>query len=221
MRFIYLVVFCCVQVLFAQSHSSISLARLQYNGGGDWYVSPTSLPNLIEFSNKNLNTNIRLEEEVVQVGNSELFNFAFVHMTGHGNIVFSNHEADNLRKYLLAGGFLHINDSYGMDPYIRTEMKKVFPELDFVDIPFDHAIYKAPFVFKDGLPKVHEHDGKTPRGLGIFYEGKLLVFYNYECDLADGWEDEAVHNDLPEIREKALRMGANILYYVFQSKDVN
>ena len=192
------------------------IALLKYNGGGDWYANlETSLPNLINFCNTNLKTNINPEQGVVDVGSTELFNYPFIHMTGHGNVVFSSQEAENLRSYLIGGGFLHISDNYGMDKFIRPQMKKVFPELEFIELPISHPIYHQKFDFPNGLPKIHEHDGKPPKGYGLFYEGKLLVFYTYECDLGNGWEDQIIYNDPEEIRQKALQMGANILSYVF------
>jgi len=199
---------------FAQQ-TSVKIALLKYNGGGDWYANPTSLTNLIKYCNKNINTNIYKEPTTVEVGSMEIFNYPFVHMTGHGNVLFSEQEAANLRMYLLAGGFLHIDDNYGLDPFIRREMKKVFPELDFVEVPFSHPIYHQKYDFKNGLPKIHEHDGKPAQGFGIFHEGRLVCFYSYECDLGDGWESPEVHNDSPEIRQKALQMGTNIISYIF------
>ena len=204
---------------FSQN-ASYQIGLLKYKGGGDWYANlETSLPNLITYCNTNLKTNISTEQAVVEVGSSELFNFPFVHMTGHGNVVFSSQEAQNLRNYLLAGGFLHIDDNYGMDQFIRPEMKKVFPEYDFIEVPYNHPIYHQKYDFSKGLPKIHEHDNKPPQGLGIFHEGKLVCFYSYECDLGDGWEDESVHNDSKENREKALKMGANIIQFAFMGKD--
>ncbi len=194
-------------------NNGIRIAKLKYNGGGDWYANKTSLPNLIEFCNQNLGTNIDLEEEIVEVGSVELFAYPFVHMTGHGNVVFSPEEAENLRKYLISGGFLHIDDNYGMDQFIRVEMKKVFPELSFVELPFTHPIYRQKYDFNNGLPKVHEHDGKPPQGFGIIYQGRLVCFYTYECDLGNGWEDQSIYNDSEEVRQQALRMGANIIAY--------
>lgn len=188
-------------------------AVLKYNGGGDWYSNPSALPNLVKFCNENLNTTINPNVKDVDVGSVELFNYPFIHMTGHGNVVFSNSEAENLRKYLIGGGFLHISDNYGMDKFIRTEMKKVFPELEFIELPFNHKVYHQKFDFNKGLPKIHEHDNKAPQGFGLEYEGRLICFYDYECDLGDGWEDEAVHNDSKEARRKALQMGANIVQY--------
>jgi hypothetical protein len=199
---------------FAQK-PSLKIAKLKYNGGGDWYSNKTSLPNLIEFCNRNLGVNLEREEDVVEVGSPELYAYPFVHMTGHGNVVFSDAEAENLRMYLVSGGFLHIDDNYGLDKFIRLEMKKVFPELDFVELPFSHPIYHQKFDFPNGLPKIHEHDGKAPQGFGIIYEGKLICFYSYECDLGNGWEDQTVHKDPEEVRQQALRMGANILTFAF------
>lgn len=191
------------------------IGLLKYSGGGDWYANPTSLPNLIQFSNRTLGTNLDNDYITVEVGSPELFNLPFVHMTGHGNVVFNDQEAKNLRMYLLAGGFLHIDDNYGLDPYVRVAMEKVFPELDFVELPFNHPIYHQKYEFPNGLPKIHEHDGKPPQGFGLIYEGRLICFYSYETDLGNGWEDESVHNDPPEKRLQALQMGANLLQYVF------
>ncbi|MBK7789270.1 MAG: DUF4159 domain-containing protein [Saprospiraceae bacterium] len=196
---------------------SIKLALLKYSGGGDWYANPTSLVNLALFCNKNLNTNFDPSYETVEVGSANLFNHAFVHMTGHGNVVFSNTEAANLRNYLIAGGFLHIDDNYGMDPFIRPAMKKVFPELEFIELPFNHGIYHQKFDFPGGLPKIHKHDDKAPRGYGLIWEGRLVCFYSVECDLGDGWEDRDVHKDPEEIRLKALKMGSNLIQYVFRT----
>ena len=192
---------------------TIKIAKLKYNGGGDWYANKTSLQNLIQFCNKNLKTNIQSEEDVVEVGSKELFSYPFIHMTGHGNVAFSFSEAQNLRRYLLSGGFLHIDDNYGMDKFIRVEMKKVFPELQFVELPFSHPIYHQKYDFNKGLPKVHEHDGKPSQGFGIIYEGRLVCFYSFECDLGNGWEDQIIYNDPEEKRTQALQMGANIVSY--------
>lgn len=201
-----------VSIVFSQQ---VQIALLKYNGGGDWYANPTSLPNLVKFCNQNLNTNINTEIATVDIGNKEIFNFPFVHITGHGNIILSPDEAENLRNYLLAGGFLHISDNYGLDKFIRSEMKKVFPELDFVELGFNHPIYHQKFQFNDGLPKIHEHEDMDPQGFGLLWDGRLICFYDYECDLGDGWEDVEVHND-PEIKRlRALQMGANIIQYAF------
>lgn len=211
--FLFFLYFAYPQLLFAQQTYQIAL--LKYNGGGDWYANPTALPNLINFTNKQLNANIDKEPYTVDVGSVELFNFPFVHMTGHGNVVFSLQEAENLRNYLMAGGFLHISDNYGMDKYVRLALQAVFPEESLVEIPFSHPIYHQQYAFNDGLPKIHKHDDKPARGYGIFIEDRLVLYYDYECDLSDGWEDAPVHNDAPEVRLKALQMGANLLQYVF------
>ncbi len=195
--------------------STFQIALLKYNGGGDWYANPTSLTNLIEFCNKNLKTIINKEYATVDAGSAEIFDYPFVHITGHGNVIFNEQEALNLRNYLLAGGFLHISDNYGIDKYLRPQMKKVFPELEFVVLPFDFPIYHQKYNFPNGLPKIHEHDGTPPQGFGLIWEGRLVCFYDYECDLGDGWEDPDVHKDSPEKRLKALQMGANIIQYVF------
>ena len=202
--------------MVAQGQSSnLKIAKLKYNGGGDWYANKTALPNLIAFCNTNLKTGLASEEEVVEVGSPELFLYPYVYMTGHGNVVFSDEEAENLRNYLLAGGFLHIDDNYGMDEFVRLEMKKVFPELEFIDLPPDHPIYQQKFTFKKGIPKIHEHDGQAPQGLGLLYKGRLVCFYSYETDLGNGWEDQRIHNDPEEKRQQALQMGANIVTYAF------
>jgi len=197
------------------TQNTYQIALVKYNGGGDWYANPTSLTNLIDFCNKNLKTNINPEYATVDVGSVEIFNYPFVHITGHGNVIFNDQEVLNLRKYLVAGGFLHISDNYGIDKYIRPQMKKVFPELEFVELPFDFPIYHQKYNFPNGLPKIHEHNGKPPQGFGLLWEGRLVCFYDYECDLGDGWEDPDVHKDSPEKRLKALQMGANIIQYVF------
>jgi len=195
--------------------STVKLGLLKYAGGGDWYVNTTSLPNLIKFCNQNIHTNIQEDPVTLEVGSRDLFTVPFVHLTGHGNVVFSDQEADNLRKYLEAGGFLHIDDNYGLDPFIRREMKKVFPEKDFVELPADHPVFKSPFDFPDGIPKIHEHDNKRPQAFAIFLKGRMVCFYSYESDLGDGWEDPAVHNDSDQIRQQALKMGANLIHFVF------
>jgi hypothetical protein len=194
---------------------SYKIAKLKYSGGGDWYANKTSLPNLIKFCNQNIGTNIFPEEEIVEVGSKDIFNYPFIHLTGHGNIVLNDQEAQNLRNYLLAGGFLHADDNYGLDKFFRREMKKVFPELEMVELPFSHPIYHQKYDFPKGLPKVHEHDGKAAQGFGLIYKGRLVCFYSYECDLGNGWEDQDVYNDPETVRQKALQMGANLLQYVF------
>jgi hypothetical protein len=200
-----------------QSAFSQQIGVLKYGGGGDWYSNPTALPNLIRFCNKNINTRIEPEPKTVEVGNTAIFQYPFLHMTGHGNVFFTDEEAQNLRQYLMAGGFLHIDDNYGMEPYVRRELKKVFPEKELLELGADHAIFNQEYTFKNGLPKIHEHDGKRPQALGIFDESRLLLLFTYESDLGDGWEDPAVHNDPQDVRKKALQMGANIVSYVFKN----
>jgi len=199
---------------------SFQIALLKYNGGGDWYANlATSLPNLIKFCNENLGTNINTEQAVVDAGSPEIFNYPFVHMTGHGNVVFSDQEAQNLRNYLIGGGFLHIDDNYGMDKFIRPQLKKVFPELELVELPFSHPVYHQKFDFKNGLPKIHEHDDKSAQGFGLVYEGRLVCYYSFETDLGDGWEDPDVHGDSKEARENALKMGANLVQFALMADD--
>ena len=193
----------------------VRIALLKYNGGGDWYANPTSLPNLIEFCNKNIGTNINPDPATVDVGSADLFNYPLVHLTGHGNIVFSESDVLNLRKYLEAGGFLHIDNNYGIEQYVRREMKKVLPDQEFVELPFSHAIYHTVYQFDNGLPKIHEHDNLPPQGFGLFVDGRLVCFFSHECDLGDGWEDPSVHNDPMEKHIEALQMGANIVSFVF------
>jgi len=201
--------------LTSQSQGSYKIGLLKYSGGGDWYANPTSLPNLIKFCNKNLKTNIVKEPVTVEVGSPEIFNYPFLHMTGHGNVIFSNSDLKNLQNYLLGGGFLHIDDNYGMDKYIRRELNRLFPDNKLIELPFNHEIFHQTYKFKNGLPKIHEHDGKQPKAFGIIIDNKLVCLYTYECDLGDGWEDAEVHNDSKETRTKALKMGANIIQYAF------
>ncbi len=204
-----------------QNDASFQIAVLKYGGGGDWYANPSSLTNLIQFTNRELSTNIHKEYATVEVGSKELFNYPFVHMTGHGNVVFNQEESDNLRSYLLAGGFLHIDDNYGMDPFIRIELKKIFPTLELVALPPTHPIFHQHYTFKNGLPKIHQHDNKTAQALALIHEGNIVCLYTYECDLGDGWEDPSVHKDSKETRLKALKMGSNILEYVFNGGSEN
>jgi len=206
-------------VIFALSAFSpaptYQIALLKYSGGGDWYANlETSLPNLIEFCNTNLKTNINKEQATVEVGSPDIFNYPLIHMTGHGNVLFNAQESENLRNYLIAGGFLHISDNYGMDKFIRPQLKKIFPELELVELPFSHPIYHQKYAFPNGLPKIHEHENKAPQGFGLIYQGRLVCFYDFECDLGDGWESYEVHKDSPEARQKALKMGANIIQFV-------
>jgi hypothetical protein len=215
-KFILIIFFTIVAgILFSfQATPSYKLAKMKYNGGGDWYANRTALPNLISFCNKNLGTNFDTEEAVVEAGSIEIFNYPFVYLTGHGNIVFTDQEAENLRKYLTGGGFLHIDDNYGLDKFIRPQMKKVFPDLDFIELPVNHSIYNQKFKFPVGLPKIHEHEGKRPQGFGLIYKGRVVCFYTYECDLGNGWEDAGTYaGDSEDNRQKALRMGANLIQY--------
>lgn len=199
------------------AQAQLRIAKLKYNGGGDWYANKTALPNLIKFCNKELGMNLEPEEEVVEVGSSDLFLYPYVYMTGHGNVTFSAAEAQNLRTYLIGGGFLHVDDNYGLDKFIRIELKKVFPELELIELGFDHPVYHQKFEFPKGLPKIHEHDGKPAQGFGLLYEGKLVVFYSYECDLGNGWEDQRIYNDPEAKRQEALKMGANLISYSLTS----
>lgn len=199
----------------AQNTEGLPVAKLKYNGGGDWYANKTALPNLIQYCNQQLNMNLAPKEAVVEVGSPEIYSYPFVYMTGHGNVVFNEREAENLRSYLISGGFLHIDDNYGLDQFIRLEMKKVFPELDFIELPPSHPIYHQKFSFTEGLPKIHEHDSKAPQGFGLVYEGRLICFYSYETDLGNGWEDQSIHNNPEPVRLQALKMGANILSFAF------
>ena len=201
-------------LLVAFHNPTYKMGKLKYGGGGDWYGNRTALSNLIEFCNKNLATNFYEDEEVVDVGSAELFNYPFVYMTGHGNVIFSDQEANNLRRYLAGGGFLHIDDNYGLDKFIRPQMKKVFPELSFVELPANHKIYNQKFKFPNGLPKIHEHDGKRPQGFALIWKNRIVCFYTYECDLGNGWEDFGTYpSDSQESRLKALKMGANLVQY--------
>lgn len=210
-----LFLFCTGISNLAFSQAQLSIAKLKYSGGGDWYANKTALPNLIEFCNRELNMNLRASEEIVEVGSSEIFQYPYVYMTGHGNVVFSAQEAENLRKYLISGGFLHIDDNYGLDQFVRLEMKKVFPNLEFVEVPYGHPIYHQKYDFNKGLPKIHEHDSNPAQGLGLLYEGRLVCFYSYESDLGNGWEDQSVYDDPEELRQDALKMGSNLISYSF------
>ena len=215
-KFLIVILFFFLGLGAYSQNSSYQIAVLKYNGGGDWYSNlETSLPNLIDFCNKNLKTNINTEQAIVEVGSAEIFNYPFVHLTGHGNVIFNQQEAENLRNYLISGGFLHISDNYGLDQFIRPQMKLVFPNIEFVELPYSHPIYHQQYKFNKGLPKIHEHDDKSPQGYGIYYEDRLVCFYDVESDLGDGWEDEEVHNDSQEKRTLALQMGANIIQYAF------
>ena len=192
---------------------AFTIARIHYGGGGDWYGDPSSLPNLLEFISEKTSIIVEPSEYRIKLTDPELFSHSFLYITGHGNIRFNEDEIIVLRDYLLKGGFLHADDNYGMDASFRREMKRVFPEKEWVEIPFDHEIYHIFYDFPNGLPKIHEHDGKPPKGLGLFDGKKLIAFYSYESDLGDGWEDIEVHNDSPDIREAALKMGVNIVWF--------
>lgn len=196
---------------------SQEIALLKYSGGGDWYANPTSLTNLIRYCNNSINTTIKQKPATIEPSNSDIFSYPYIHMTGHGNVIFSNADLSNLKKYLSAGGFLHIDDNYGMDQYIRREIKKIFPNRELIEIPSNHPVFQMPYQFPNGLPKIHEHDGKRPQAFGLFVDNRLTLLYTFESDLGDGWEDPEVHNDPEEVRAKALKMGANIIYYIFNN----
>ena len=208
--------FFLICLLFTINFTAQEVAILKYEGGGDWYANPTAVPNLIQFCNENIKTKLSEKPRNVETRSKEIYNYPIVFLTGHGNVFFSETASNNLREYLISGGFLHISDNYGLNDFIRKEMKKVFPELEFQEIPFDHAIYHQSYNFST-LPKIHEHDQAAAQGFGLFFEGRLICFYDYESDLSDGWEDEIVHNNPPEIRLKALQMGANIIAYAFKN----
>ncbi|MGI9532389.1 DUF4159 domain-containing protein [Lutimonas sp.] len=207
----------CLIILFIMNQAQAQeVGILKYDGGGDWYANPTAVPNLIQFCNESIGTQLSKKPKNVETQSKDIFNYPIVFLTGHGNVYFSDAASENLRNYLVSGGFLHISDNYGLDEFIRKEMKKVFPELEFQEIPYDHAIYHQKFNFST-LPKIHEHDQASAQGFGLFYEGRLICFYDFESDLSDGWEDEIVHNNPPEVRRKALQMGANIISYAFKN----
>ncbi len=200
---------------FLLTTNAQDVAILKYSGGGDWYANPTAIPNLVAFANQNIKTNISKNPQNIAITSEDIYNFPMLFMTGHGNVYFSDEEATNLKNYLISGGFLHISDNYGLDNFIRRELKKVFPSLEFKEIPTSHKIYNQTFKFPEGMPKIHEHDKKSAQGFGLFHQGRLVVFYDYETDLSDGWEDEIIHNNPKSVREKALKMGANMIEYAF------
>ena len=204
-------------ILISLYSFSQDIAVIKYSGGGDWYSNPTALPNLAIYCNENINTKINEKLVTVEVGDIDIFQYPFVHMTGHGNVFFSEDDAENLRNYLLSGGFVHIDDNYGMEPYITKELKKVFPNTELVELPSSHEIFSIAYNFPEGLPKIHEHEGKRPQAFGIFNEDRLVLLFTFESDLGDGWEDPEVHNDPPDVREKALKMGANIIKFAFEN----
>lgn len=219
MKKIYLAILVIAAMCSFIAPPSYKVAVLKYKGGGDYYSNHTAMPNLVDFVNKNLGMNIDKEVPYIDVSSPDIINYPFIHMTGHGNVVFTSDDAANLRNYLTGGGFLHISDNYGMDQFVRKELKKVFPELELVELPFNHPVYHQTYKFPNGLPKIHEHDKKAPQGFGLIWEGRLVVFYDYECDLGDGWEDPEVHKDSQEARTKALRMGANLIQYAFMGAE--
>ena len=212
-RLIYITLF--AYTLVGNLHSQ-NLAILKYEGGGDWYSNPTALKNLIQFCNAEIRTNIVEKPNVVAADDSEIFDYPMLHMTGHGNVYFSVDAIENLRTYLLGGGFLHIDDNYGMKSYILPQLKILFPNKELTEIPLDHPTYKNHFKFPEGLPKIHEHDGLAPKAMGFYDKNTLILLYTYESDLGDGWEDQEVHNDPQTMRRKALEMGANIVKYAFE-----
>jgi hypothetical protein len=201
---------------FAQN-SNFTIARVKYRGGGDWYNDPSAIPNLLTFMRKETTIPTGQEENQVMIMSEELFSYPVLFMTGHGKITFSQEEADRLRQYLISGGFLYADDDYGMDKFFRTEIKKVFPDKELVELPFSHPIYHSHFKFPNGLPKIHEHDSGAPKGYGIFHEGRLVVFYTYETNISDGWPDADVHGDPEEKRLQAFKMGTNIFVYALMN----
>jgi len=215
MKIFYISIFLSLSTVTFSQNSAVKIALLKYNGGGDWYANPTSLTNLIDYCNNTIQTNIFKVYSTVEVGSREIFNYPYIHMTGHGNVIFSESDAENLRLYLESGGFLHIDDNYGLNEFIRREMKKVFPDKEFTELPPGHPLFKQKFRFPNGLPKIHEHDNKPPQAFGLFIGDRLVCLYTYESDLGDGWEDPEVHKDPDEVRLKALQMGANIMSFVF------
>ncbi|MBG42699.1 MAG: hypothetical protein CL530_01910 [Aequorivita sp.] len=204
-------------LVFFGNISAQEIALLQYGGGGDWYANPTALPNLVKYCNQNINTTIKEKPPTVTPGSVDIFDYPFVHMTGHGNVFFSAEEAENLRDYLMSGGFLYIDDNYGMDEYIRKEIVKIFPNKELKELPANFPMFNYVYKFPQGMPKIHEHDGGRPQAFGIFMEDRLVLLYTFETDLGDGWENPEVHNDPQETRLKALQMGANIIKYVFEN----
>ncbi len=197
-------------LVFAES---FSIARVHYDGGGDWYCDPSSLVNLQGFVTESLGIETDEKEKSVRLLDEDLFRHPYLYLSGHGNIRLNNEEASNLRDYLLAGGFLHVDDNYGLDESFRRELRKVFPERELVELPFDHPIFHTIYAFPNGLPKIHEHDGDPAQGFAIIHEGRVVLFYSYQCDLGDGWEDPDVHNVPADKRRAALRMGTNLIAY--------
>ena len=211
----YILIIFIIIPLIIISQNTYQIAILKYNGGGDWYANPSSLPNLIEFCNKNINTNINKDIAIVESNDKAIYNYPFIHMTGHGNVIFNENETENLRNYLLSGGFLHIDDNYGMDPYIKRELAKLFPNHKMVELPYNHAIFNQTYKFSNGLPKIHQHNSKDPIAYAIMEKGKIILLYTYESDLSDGWENQEIHDNSESKRKEALKMGANIIEYSF------
>lgn len=199
---------------FAQTKNKIAL--LKYRGGGDWYSVVDALQNLTKFANKELGMNFDTDYAQIEVGSAEIFNYPFLFMTGHGNVIFSDEEATNLRNYCMAGGFIYVDDDFGMDPYVRPALKKIFPESQLVELPFEHPVFHQKFSFTKGVPKVHEHNSKAPQTFGLFYQDRLVLVYTFESNISDGWESAEVHKNPDELRQQSLRMGANILQFAFQ-----
>ena len=213
---LFILVICFITLSFGENkniYGQFTIARLKYGGGGDWYSDPSSLPNLLNFVAANTKIKVNPKEKNIAILDNDFSAYPYLYMTGHGNIKFNESEVIALRNHLMNGGFLHADDNYGMDKAFRREMKKVFPNIDMVELPYTHDIYHCYYDFPKGLPKIHEHDNKPPQGLGIFYKGRLVVFYTYECDLGDGWESQKVHHDPESKRLEALKMGTNIIIY--------
>jgi len=204
-------------ISFSMAVKAQEIATLKYGGGGDWYANPTALPNLIKFCNQNINTKFSENPATVETGSVEIFQYPYIYMTGHGNVYFSESDIENLRNYLFSGGFLHIDDNYGMDVFLRPELKKLFPEKELVELPPNHPIFNVYYKFPNGIPKIHEHDNKPPQAFGIFENDRLVLLYTYETDLGNGWENQEIHNNPEEVRLKALQMGANIIKYAFEN----
>ena len=217
LRTLSLVVILLPLTALAQEPYSVTVAAVKYGGGGDWYQGQSPLPNLIRYLREHTLIDVAPEAEVVELSSDKLFSYPFLFLSGHGNIYLTDGEAQRLRRYLEGGGFLYVDDDYGLDGYFRRELKKAFPELDLVELPFSHPLYDAHFSFPNGLPKIHEHDGKAPKGFGLFLDGRLALFYSFESNISDGWEPAEVHHNPPEKREAALQMGTNIVAYALMN----
>lgn len=214
--FVFCVILCLNDEIVAQTNrieSQFRIARLKYSGGGDWYNDPSAEVNLLKFAKQNAGIDADPKYEYVEISNDNFFSYSFIFMTGHGNATLTDYEAKRLRSYLESGGFLYIDDDYGMDKSIRREIKKVFPEYDFVELPFSYGLYSCLYSFPNGVPKTHEHDNKPPQGLGILHQGRLVIYYTVESNPSDGWADPDVHNDPQEKREEALKFGTNIIIW--------